>query len=303
MLGLVTSKFAELEDKDRAQGTCPRGRRVRRPRPDVPQPAVRILEHGPRQRDHRGRPVGQAATRGRRRRRRLGVTRARHPRDPRAALRRVRLGVPGRRRCADIADITIADVSEHDDLDRHGASRADDRRRSRRRRRPLDGWAGGLRGLAAGTGAGAIAGRPRHRSPPGGSGRAGEPRTAAPSMSATEGMDALADAWLPPMVHPDRRADAAIHGTAPEMVGRATPAQHARQIHALLTRPDATPLLGTITVPTLVVVGREDAVEPGRAARAHRCGDPRRPSRGRRALGPHGDASSNPTRSPALLAS
>lgn len=42
------------------------------------------------------------------------------------------------------------------------------------------------------------------------------------------------------------------------MVERATPAQHARQIGALLTRPDATSLLATITVPTLVVVGRND---------------------------------------------
>jgi len=81
-------------------------------------------------------------------------------------------------------------------------------------------------------------------------------------MSARQGMGALADAWLPQMVHPDRRTDAAFMEPLREMVGRATPAQHARQIRALLTRPDATPLLASITVPTLVIVGRQDEWSP-----------------------------------------
>jgi len=67
---------------------------------------------------------------------------------------------------------------------------------------------------------------------------------------------------LPPMVHPDRRGDAAFMQPLREMVMRATPEQHARQIGALLRRPDATPLLGAITVPTLVVVGRHDEWSP-----------------------------------------
>jgi pimeloyl-ACP methyl ester carboxylesterase len=46
------------------------------------------------------------------------------------------------------------------------------------------------------------------------------------------------------------------------MVLRASPEQHARQIHALLTRPYATPLLSTIDVPTLVAVGRHDGWSP-----------------------------------------
>jgi len=81
-------------------------------------------------------------------------------------------------------------------------------------------------------------------------------------VSANLGMDALADAWLPPMVHPDRRGDAEFMKPLREMVRRATPAQHARQINALLTRPDATPLLETITVPTLVIAGRQDEWSP-----------------------------------------
>jgi len=81
-------------------------------------------------------------------------------------------------------------------------------------------------------------------------------------VSANQGMVALADAWLPPMVHPDRRDDPTIMAPLTEMVMRATPELHARQIRALLGRPDATPLLASITVPTLVVVGRQDEWSP-----------------------------------------
>ena len=81
-------------------------------------------------------------------------------------------------------------------------------------------------------------------------------------ISANAGMEALADAWLPQMVHPDRHADPAFMQPLRDMVVRATPEQHARQIRALLHRPDAAPLLGTITVPTLIVVGRHDEWSP-----------------------------------------
>ncbi len=81
-------------------------------------------------------------------------------------------------------------------------------------------------------------------------------------VSAHQGMRALADAWLPPMVHPDRRDDPTLMVPLVDMVMRATPEQHARQIHALLRRPDATPLLRTVTVPTLVIVGRQDEWSP-----------------------------------------
>ena len=79
---------------------------------------------------------------------------------------------------------------------------------------------------------------------------------------AVDGMDALAAAWLPPMVHPDRRTDEGFMAPLRDMVQRFDRTQHARQITALLRRPDAAPLLGSITVPTLVVVGRQDAWSP-----------------------------------------
>jgi pimeloyl-ACP methyl ester carboxylesterase len=46
------------------------------------------------------------------------------------------------------------------------------------------------------------------------------------------------------------------------MVARSSPAQFAAQINALLTRPDAAPVLPTITCPALVLTGREDLWSP-----------------------------------------
>ncbi len=74
VLGLVTSKTAAAGGQGSPAGADPRGGRVRRSRSDVPQPAMRVLQHDPRQRDHRGRPVGQAPPRGRGRRIGLELT-------------------------------------------------------------------------------------------------------------------------------------------------------------------------------------------------------------------------------------
>ncbi len=81
-------------------------------------------------------------------------------------------------------------------------------------------------------------------------------------LADTQGMAALADRWLPPMVHEARVGDAALMEPLRAMVLRSTPEQHRRQIRALLDRPDARPLLPTITCPTLVMVGRQDRWSP-----------------------------------------
>ncbi len=160
-----------------------------------------------------------------------------------------------------IADVTIADVSRHDDLTEmaHAALETVDG--------PVDVVGHSMGGRVAfelwrvapervrslvvlDTGA--------HPAGPGESAS----RQLLLDVSATHGMSALADAWLPPMVHPERRTDAEFMEPLRAMVMRATAAQHARQIKALLSRPDATPLLGTITVPTLVIVGRQDEWSP-----------------------------------------
>src|SRR5215212_3065433 len=77
-----------------------------------------------------------------------------------------------------------------------------------------------------------------------------------------QGMGALADLWLPPMVDQARVDDADLVARLRDMVMRATPEQHRRQIRALVNRPDARPLLPTITCPTLVMVGRQDRWSP-----------------------------------------
>ncbi|HEY8579480.1 MAG TPA: alpha/beta fold hydrolase [Beijerinckiaceae bacterium] len=86
-----------------------------------------------------------------------------------------------------------------------------------------------------------------------------EKRQAVIDLANEKGMEALADAWLPPMLHPDRRADAAFVAPLRAMVLRFTPEIHERQIRALINRPDARPVLPTIACPTLIACGRDDA--------------------------------------------
>ncbi|PQA86955.1 alpha/beta fold hydrolase [Hyphococcus luteus] len=81
-------------------------------------------------------------------------------------------------------------------------------------------------------------------------------------LAREEGMDALCEAWLPPMVHPDRRHDDAFMAPLRAMVARSTPERFAAQIEALLNRPDTEPVLAAIRCPLLIGVGREDAWSP-----------------------------------------
>jgi pimeloyl-ACP methyl ester carboxylesterase len=77
-----------------------------------------------------------------------------------------------------------------------------------------------------------------------------------------DGMAALADRWLQPMVHEARVHDRSLMEPLKAMVMRATPEQHQRQIRALLNRPDPRALLPTIRCPVLVMVGRQDHWSP-----------------------------------------
>ena len=88
----------------------------------------------------------------------------------------------------------------------------------------------------------------------------GEPaaRQVLVDLAYKEGMGAVCAAWLPPMLHPDRRKDPAFMGPLGDMVRRATPDIFAGQIRALLGRPDQTPLLSSINFPKVVAVGRQD---------------------------------------------
>lgn len=92
----------------------------------------------------------------------------------------------------------------------------------------------------------------------------GEParRAEIVAFAHAEGMTALAGRWLPGMVHPDRTKDAALMAALTAMVERMDPALHERQIHALVTRPDASAYIADIACPTLLVVGRQDQWSP-----------------------------------------
>jgi pimeloyl-ACP methyl ester carboxylesterase len=81
-------------------------------------------------------------------------------------------------------------------------------------------------------------------------------------IAVTQGMRAVARAWLPPMVHPARRSDPAFMAPLEAMIERRTPVTFRNQVAALLNRPDATPVLASIHCPTCVICGRQDEWSP-----------------------------------------
>ena len=89
-----------------------------------------------------------------------------------------------------------------------------------------------------------------------------EKRMALLETGRQQGMEALVDAWLPPMVHPDRRRDPGLMAPLRSMAVSAGIEQYERQVRALLSRPDATALLSQIDVPALIGVGRQDEWSP-----------------------------------------
>lgn len=79
-------------------------------------------------------------------------------------------------------------------------------------------------------------------------------------LAAKEGMAALAAAWLPKVVHPRSLANAEFMRGLTQMYCRFTPEDYAREVRALLKRPDPRPVLEHIRCPTLVLSGREDTL-------------------------------------------
>ena len=91
-------------------------------------------------------------------------------------------------------------------------------------------------------------------------------RHALRDIGRTQGMAALVDQWLPPMIAPDNRPAlyAPLHAMASEQGLDAYEAQ----IHALLTRPPLEDLLPRITCPVLSCTGALDAWSPPAQAEA-----------------------------------
>jgi pimeloyl-ACP methyl ester carboxylesterase len=77
-----------------------------------------------------------------------------------------------------------------------------------------------------------------------------------------EGVRAMAADWVQGMIHPDRQNDSVLVSAILDMFERKTAQIFEAQIHALLNRPDAGPLLSQIRVPTLILCGREDSWSP-----------------------------------------
>jgi pimeloyl-ACP methyl ester carboxylesterase len=101
-----------------------------------------------------------------------------------------------------------------------------------------------------------------HPLPPGDDGereRAG--RMALLEIARTRGLRAMAREWARGMVHPSRLATPLFDAVL-DMFERGSVAAFAAQIEALLARRDATELLATISVPTLVLCGRDDGWSP-----------------------------------------
>lgn len=75
-----------------------------------------------------------------------------------------------------------------------------------------------------------------------------------------EGIAAIAETWARPMLGP--AADLALLERILAMVNRMSAEIYARHTRALLSRPDATPLLATIRCPTLLLCGQQDGWSP-----------------------------------------
>ena len=88
------------------------------------------------------------------------------------------------------------------------------------------------------------------------------PRMELVRLAQAEGMEPVARAWLPPMLHPDRRDDVALVEPLVRMIRRATPEMFEGQQQAGLTRRDMTAELAAVRVPSLVLCGRQDQWSP-----------------------------------------
>jgi pimeloyl-ACP methyl ester carboxylesterase len=80
-------------------------------------------------------------------------------------------------------------------------------------------------------------------------------------IASQQGMRAMATQWARPMIHPSRHGTPMFEAVV-SMLERSSAEQFAAQINALLTRPDAGPVLPSIACPTLALTGREDLWSP-----------------------------------------
>lgn len=87
-------------------------------------------------------------------------------------------------------------------------------------------------------------------------------RRALVAQAQSGSMAQIADQLLPVLVHPDRLQDDALTNRVRAMAERVGLAAFARQQQAILSRVDGRADLARITVPTLCLCGRQDALTP-----------------------------------------
>ena len=94
--------------------------------------------------------------------------------------------------------------------------------------------------------------------------RDGEPqsRTHLLRVAFENGMAALAEEWLPPMMGQDAARSAQLMPRLATMIERFTPQAYASQVGAMLQRPEVLSVLSTVAVPTLLLSGSDDAWSP-----------------------------------------
>lgn len=87
-------------------------------------------------------------------------------------------------------------------------------------------------------------------------------RMALLEIARSQGVRAMASEWVKGMVAPQRLNDRPLIESILEMFERKSADVFERQLRALIQRPDATPVLGAVKVPTLVLCGALDAWSP-----------------------------------------
>lgn len=81
-------------------------------------------------------------------------------------------------------------------------------------------------------------------------------------VAQTEGVPAMAQAWVQGMVHPDRLRDKALIDSIISMFACKSADIFACQIKALLNRPDASDVLRALSFPTMLLCGAQDTWSP-----------------------------------------
>jgi pimeloyl-ACP methyl ester carboxylesterase len=87
-------------------------------------------------------------------------------------------------------------------------------------------------------------------------------RMALLDMARREGVRAMASEWVKGMVAPQRLTDTTLIESILTMFERKSVDMFERQLRALIHRPDATPVLQHVQVPTLVLCGALDSWSP-----------------------------------------